>query len=97
MYKHIVAAVTVAVLLVATGATSQAAPGRCGGASAGPYYYQTAGAPTGYRSYSYEPGYRSFSYEPGSVIVTTRATTSASARRPSYMDAGSKALGRYGK
>jgi hypothetical protein len=84
MFKYIASVAAAAVLIFATEASSQAGPWRCRGGGGG-YAYETASAPTGYRS---------FSYEPGSSYGSTGTSTS---RRPSYMDAGSKARGDYGR
>jgi hypothetical protein len=90
MLKFFAIAASVAVLFVATEATSQAASPRCGGMAAAAPAYQTAGAPSGYRTYSYQPGAGTASYGTGTMM--RRASS-----RASYLDAGSKALGRYGK
>ncbi len=85
MFKYLVAAASMAVLFVATEASSQAGPRRCGGSVASPAY-QTAAVSNGYRTYSYQPG-----------TSSSGVTVRSSSGRPSFFDAGSKALGRYGK
>jgi len=95
MLKFLTATVAAAALMFVTQATSEAAGrGRCASApsyqAAASATYSTpavAGAPTGYRSFSYQPGTATYG---GSMMRS-------SSSRPSYLDAGSKALGRFGK
>jgi hypothetical protein len=90
MLKFTLATIAAAVIMFATQATSEAAGrGRC--ATAAPVYqtapvYQAA-APTGYRTFSYQP----------STVEYRGSMMRSSSSRPSYLDAGSKAIGRFGK
>ena len=96
MLKFLTATVAAAALLVVTQATSEAA-GRRRCASA-PSYQAAAPASASAAAVAGAPtGYRSFSYEPGTSAYGAGMTRSSSSSRPSYLDASSKALGRYGK
>ena len=94
MLKFMTAAVVAAVLVFATQATSEAAGrGRC--TTAAPVYAtypvaapQVAAAPGGYRS---------FSYEPAAPTYRSSSMRRSYSTQPSYLNAGSKALGRFGE
>jgi len=82
--------ITAVVLTLATLATSDAfAAGRCR------TYAPVAVQPAPVAVARAEDGYRAFSYQPGATmnVGVVRRTTRAS--QPGYMNAGTKALGKY--
>jgi len=80
--------ITTVVLTLATLATSDAfaAGRRCG------RYAPVAVQPAPVAVARAESGYRAFSYQPGTTMNVQRATRAA---QPGYLNAGTKALGRY--
>jgi hypothetical protein len=94
MLKFMTAAVVATVLVLATEAPSEAArPWRR--TTVAPTY---AAAPVATRTQAAAPsGYRSFSYEP--VVRTYRGNSMrrSYSTQPSFFNAGSKALGRFGE
>jgi hypothetical protein len=95
MLKFMTAAVAAAVLVFATQATSEAA-GRRRCTTAAPVYQ--AAAPVAMPALAAAPsGYRSFSYEPAAPTYRSSSMRRSYSNQPSFLDAGSKALGRFGK